>query len=35
MHSLRETLSAELECAPTSVFIQVLRVDDEDVLNVD
>lgn len=34
MRALRSSLSAELGCPETSVFVQVVRVDDEDVLNV-
>lgn len=34
MHTLRKSLSEELGCSETSVFVQVIRVDDEDILNV-
>ncbi len=35
MQSLRTSLSAELSCPATSVFVHVVRVDDEDVMNVE
>lgn len=35
METLRINLAACLTCPDTSVFVQVVRVDDEDVLNVE
>ncbi|MDT8997719.1 hypothetical protein RQP53_00355 [Paucibacter sp. APW11] len=34
MERLRETLATALECGVSSVFIQVIRVNDEEVFNV-
>jgi hypothetical protein len=34
MLALRNSLSAELGCPASSVFVHVVRVDDEDVINV-
>jgi len=34
MQTLRTSLARELRCSPSMVFVQVVRVDDEEVLNV-
>lgn len=34
MQAVRASLGGALGCSPTSVFVQVVRVDDEEVLNV-
>lgn len=35
LRSLRQSLSLELSCPERSVFVQAVRVDDEDVINVE
>lgn len=35
MRCLRDSLAGSLGCAPGKVFVQVIRVDDEEVLNVE
>lgn len=34
MQTLRNSLSVALGCGTTSIFVQVIRVDDEEVINV-